>query len=382
MSTAHIVDDMYQGAVPALLPFLVAERHYSYAAVSGLVLAATIFSSVAQPFFGWWADRRSGRWLIWTGMFTAGLGIACSGLWPSYLLTWLALAVSGIGLAAFHPAATRAARQAAGNSTQAMGVFAVGGNIGYAVGPLLVTPVLLLLGLRGTALLVLPAAVMALILYKWLAVVLDGPTDRPRPDLLPTGADNWPAFAWLIGAVLSRSMLFFGVSTFLALYFISAFDASPSVAAAALSTFLLAGIAGTLAGGALADRAGKVVSVRIGFALTVPALLGLVLAPNTEIALLCVVLLGITVYLPFSVFVVLGQDYLPQRIGTASGVTVGLAVTAGGLVSPLLGMLADRTSLHTALVVMVVFPLLGLLLSLKLSNPALASTGSPERRQP
>lgn len=382
MSAAHVVDDFYQGVVPALLPFLVAERHYSYAAVSGLVLAATIFSSVAQPFFGWWADRRSGRWLIWTGMSAAGIGIAVSGLSSTYLLTWLALAVSGIGIAAFHPEAARAARQAAGNSTQAMSVFAVGGNIGYAVGPLIATPAILLLGLRGTALLVLPAAVMAVILITRLTPVLDGTADQPRARSLPEGEDDWTAFAWLIGVVIARSVLFFGISTFLALYFIQALDASHTVAAAALSTFLLSGIIGTLLGGTIADRTSKLLVIRIGFALTVPALLGLLLAPNATFALLCVTLLGITVYLPFSVFVMLGQDYLPRRIGTASGVTVGLAVSAGGLVSPLLGMLADRTSLHTALAVMLAFPVFGLLLSVKLSNPALYQTGSPEPLQP
>ncbi len=370
MSSAHIVDDIYQGVVPALLPFFVAERHYSYAAVSGLVLGATIFSSVAQPFFGWWADRRSRRWLIWVGMTMAGVGIALSGISSTYLLTWLALAVSGIGVAAFHPEAARAARQAAGNSTSAMSIFAVGGNVGYAVGPLFATPIIIAFGLHGTALLVLPAAVMAIILITTLTPILDGPADRPRARLQLTGEDDWIAFSWLTAVVIARSILFFGITTFLALYFIKAFAASHTTAAAALSIFLVAGIVGTLVGGMLADRHGKLLSIRIGFGLALPALLGLLIAPNAGAALISVAVLGISLYMPFSVFVMLGQDYLPQRIGTASGVTVGLAVSAGGLASPLLGVLADQTSLHTALTVLLVLPPLGLLLSLKLHDPA------------
>jgi MFS transporter, FSR family, fosmidomycin resistance protein len=70
--------------------------------------------------------------------------------------------------------------------------------------------------------------------------------------------------------------------------------------------------------------------------------------------------------------VMLGQDYLPRRIGTASGVTVGLAVSAGGLITPLLGTLADHTDLRTALAVLVALPVLALALSLKLHEP-----GSP-----
>src|SRR5665811_1642580 len=105
ISSAHVVDDAYQGVVPALLPFLVAERHYSYAAVSGLTLAATLLSSVAQPLFGWWTDRRPRRWMIPAGILTAATGVASVGLSSSYLLTWLVIALSGLGIAAFHPEA-------------------------------------------------------------------------------------------------------------------------------------------------------------------------------------------------------------------------------------------------------------------------------------
>jgi MFS transporter, FSR family, fosmidomycin resistance protein len=372
IASAHVVDDIYQGVVPAMLPFLVAERHYSYAAVAGLVLAGTIFSSVAQPFFGWWADRRSRRWLVGTGVLTAGVGVALSGLTTAYLLTWLALAVSGLGVAAFHPEAARAARQAAGNSTRAMSVFAVGGNVGYALGPIIATPVLVAFGLRGTVLLVFPAAAMAIALLMRLTSVLDGSPGRPRTRSMPSGEDDWRSFSWLTSIVMSRSVLFFGITTFLALYFAHDLGANRSVAAAALTVFLVAGIVGTLLGGMLADRTSKLVSIRLGFALMLPALVGFLLTSNVALALVFVALAGLAAYLPFSVFVMLGQDYLPRRIGTASGVTVGLAVSAGGLITPLLGTLADHTDLRTALAVLVVLPVLALALSLKLHEP-----GSP-----
>ena len=116
MSMAHVVDDLYQGIVPALLPFLVIERQYSYAAVAGLTLAATVLSSVVQPLFGWWSDRKPRRWLIPTGMATAALGVGFAGVFPSYAATWFVIAVSGLGIAAFHPSAASAARRAASAS--------------------------------------------------------------------------------------------------------------------------------------------------------------------------------------------------------------------------------------------------------------------------
>src|SRR5580692_3762096 len=147
LAATHTVDDLYQGAVPPLLPFLALDRHYTYAGLTGLTLAATFLSSAVQPGFGVLTDRQRRGWLIAAGLLVAGLGVGVSGLGDRYLITWLAIAVSGVGVAAYHPEATRTARGIAGDSTQAMSWFSVGGTAGLALGPLVVTPVLLLTGL-------------------------------------------------------------------------------------------------------------------------------------------------------------------------------------------------------------------------------------------
>src|SRR5580693_9037087 len=157
LAATHTVDDLYQGAVPALLPFLAIERHYTYVGLTGITLAATFLSSAVQPAFGVITDKRRMGWLIAAGLLVAGIGVGLSGLGDSYAITWLAIALSGVGVAAYHPEATRTARGVAGNSTQAMSWFSVGGNLGIALGPVLVTPVLLVTELRGTPLLVIPA---------------------------------------------------------------------------------------------------------------------------------------------------------------------------------------------------------------------------------
>jgi len=381
ISSAHVVDDAYQGVVPALLPFLVAERHYSYAAVSGLTLAATLLSSVAQPLFGWWTDRRPRRWLIPAGILTAATGVASVGLFSSYLLTWLVIALSGLGIAAFHPEAARAARQAAGNSNRAMSVFALGGNAGFALGSLITAPVLLLAGLRGTVLLIVPALVMVVILVRRLTAILDRPRQR-RTAVLPAGVDDWPAFLRLTSVVVVRAVLFFGLTSFLALYFIHELGASPGVGGASLTLFLIAGGIGTLLGGWVADRHGRLTSIRLGFVLTAPAMAGLVLSTSLPLVLVFVALTGIGTFMPFSVFVILSQDYLPNRIGTASGVTIGLAVSIGGLFSPLLGWLADSTSLRFTLSTLIALPILALLLSALMHEPVTAAPSAQEETYP
>lgn len=369
MSSAHLVDDFYQGVVPALLPFLVLQRGYSYTAVAGLTLAATLFSSVAQPAFGWWTDRRPRPWLVGVGILVAGGGIFFSGLLSSYAMTWVVIALSGIGIAAFHPEAARNARKAAGESNQAMSIFALGGNVGFALGALIATPVLLWLGLRGTMLLAVPAVAMVIFLALRMTTVIDGVPGHRIVSRLPSGRDDWGAFLRLTFVVVVRAMVFFAMSSFIALYFIHDLGRSEAFGGAALTAFLGAGACGTLIGGWMGDRFGRILTMRLGLALMVPLMLGFVLADNPWVALGFIVLAGVATYLPFSVMVMLGQDYLPNRIGTASGVTVGLAVSIGGLAVPFVGWLGDTHGLRMALAVLVILPVIALIGAFFLREP-------------
>ncbi|HEY3687407.1 MAG TPA: MFS transporter [Streptosporangiaceae bacterium] len=369
LTGTHIVDDFYQGAVPAILPFLVLERQYSYAAATGITLAATFLSSLVQPAFGVLTDRHRMRWLVGVGLLVAGIGIGLAGLTHSYALTWLAVAVSGIGVAAYHPEATRSAREAAGWSAQGMSLFAVGGNGGIAIAPVVVTPILAATGLGGTPLLVIPAAAMALALAVLARRARTANAARPKAAVPEeTRTDDWRRFGWLTGVVICRSVAYFGVSTFIALYLIRNFGASKAIGSAALTTFMAVGACGTVIGGGLADRIGRLPTVRIGYALAVPGILALLFAPSVPVVFAGAVLAGLGLYVPFAVHTTLGQEYLPNRLGTASGVTIGLAVSVGGMLAPVLGWLADSHGIRAVLVVLLAPPLLALLLSTRLRD--------------
>ena len=365
LTASHLIDDLYQGAVPALVALMVLARGYSYTAATGLTLAATVLSSVAQPAFGLLTDRRPMRWLLPTGLALAGIGIGLAGMSDDYALTWAAIALSGLGVAAYHPEASRAARGAAGGTAVGMSWFALGGNIGFAVGPTATTAVLLAAGLGGTPLLAVPAVAAAAV----LAFGRSAPRARSSAPAERVGTSRWRPFLWLTGAVIARSVVFFGASSLIALYLRQRFGADPATASSALTVLLGVGAAATLVGGRLADRLGRVRTIRAGHALAVPALVGLVAALSLPLAFLATALLGIALYVPFSVQVTLGQDYLPDRVGTASGVTLGLAVSAGGLLAPALGALADHTDLGTALAVLTVAPLAALFVTTRLPEP-------------
>ncbi|MEU0817371.1 MFS transporter [Streptomyces mirabilis] len=368
LSVGHACVDIYQGAVASLVPFFVAERAYSYAAVSGIVLAASVLSSVAQPVFGLLTDRWAMPWILPVSTVLGGLGIALSGLSGSYPLTLVFVAVSGVGVAAYHPESARVARLVSEGSHTAMGWFSVGGNLGFAAAPLMVTAVVASGGLRLSPLLVLPALAGGLLCLPALRALrrktaLDGSRTTAA-----VGTDDKASFLKLSLAVVFRSVVFVGLSTFISLYARQRTGGGTAAGTAALFVLYIGGALGSVLGGSLANRWDRVTVARWSYLLTIPAVAGTVFVPGPAFYLF-VALTSAGLYIPFSLQVTLGQDYLPTRVGTAGGITLGLTVSIGGLVSPLIGTVADATSLRTALTPLVLMPALSWLLFRTLPEP-------------
>jgi FSR family fosmidomycin resistance protein-like MFS transporter len=367
LALGHMMVDSCQGAVPALLPFLVSQRGYSYAAASGLVLAATVSSSVIQPFFGHFSDRRSLAWLLAVGPVVAAVGIALVGITHTYAVTFLAVVLSGLGVAAYHPEASRFANYVSGpKRASGMSLFSLGGNVGVALGPVLITPLVLGLGLSGTLFMAVPGAIVALVVLTNLPhLVAFRPAHANDPANIGSPDDDWSGFTRLAGVIAFRTFVYFGLITFVPLYYTGALDASKTAANTALTVMLIGGAFGTLIGGPLADRFGRR-AVLFGSMTLLPPLILLfheLLPPASTIELFFI---GAAVIATFSVTVVMGQEYLPGRIGTASGVTLGLSIGLGGLGAPLLGLVADKWGLNTTLYVLAVLPLGALALTFTL----------------
>jgi MFS transporter, FSR family, fosmidomycin resistance protein len=365
-ASAHAVDDLYQGLVPASVPYFVLERHFSYAAASGLALAATVGSAVPQLFVGWIADRRGVGWLSPLGLAVAATGFGLAGVAPTYLTVWLCLLLSGLGVAMFHPPAGRDARVEARQSATAMSYFAAGGSVGFFLGPTLATPVLDTWGLNATALFIPPGLLMGYVLFRHQRRL----HARGRTRTRGTGVDRPRMFALLIAVEVIRSSVSFGVNTFVALYWIRHLGASSALGGTALALELGGGVLGTLLGGRIGDRIGLVRTVQLGNTLLVPALVALLLCRDQYAALPLIFIVGLVTNIPFAVLIKLGQDYLPTRPGTAAGVTLGLAVSAGGLFMPVLGAVADHHGPQGAFVVIAVIPVIAVALSSRLAEPS------------
>ncbi|MFJ6611060.1 MFS transporter [Streptomyces sp. NPDC091289] len=375
LSVGHACVDVYQGSVAALVPFFIAERSYTLAVASGIVLAASLLSSVAQPVFGVLTDRWAMPWLLPVSTLLGGVGIALSGLSGSYPLTLAFVALSGIGVAAYHPESARVARIAAGGSHRAMGWFSMGGTIGFALAPLMVAAAMTAGGLRWTPLLVLPALAGAALCLPVVRVLQQRQAAGPGTTV-PTGSDDVASFVKLSLAVVFRSIAFIGLSTFIALYVRQRLGGGTAVGTAALTVLYLGSTVGSVLGGSLAARWDRVAIARWSYLITAVAVAGVVWVPGPAVYLF-VALTSAGLYVPFSLQVTLGQDYLPSRVGTASGITLGLTVSIGGLASPAIGRLADATSLRTALAPLVLMPLLSWLFFRGLPEPGVPRAELP-----
>jgi FSR family fosmidomycin resistance protein-like MFS transporter len=375
LAGGHLSADFCQGVVPAMLPALVQERHLSYALAGGLILGQTVSSSVVQPLFGRLTDRRALPWLMPCGLVGAGAALAAASQLPAYGLIWLAVAVSGLGIAAFHPEGARYARYASGErQATGMSLFSLGGNLGFALGPLVTTPLLLALGLDGGWLVgLLPAAMGLALLCAHGRLPTGGEAGSSHNSHRAFGGDRWGAFVRLTLAVVGRAIVFYGLNTFVPLYWIAVLGQARATGGYALTLLLLCGAVGTLLGGRLADRFPRRAVIAAGLLLAGPLVLALARVSNPALATAVLAAVGIVLFLPTSAQVVLGQDYLPNHLGTASGVTLGLAVSVGGIAAPALGAIGDHAGLRSALLLLALLPLL---------SAALVFTLPRERAQP
>lgn len=300
------------------------------------------------------------------------VGVAVSGLAPTYAGIFIAIALSGLGISAFHPEAARRVRYLSGSrQATTMSLFTLGGMVGFALGPLLITPTLMVFGTRGALVLTIPVLVMAGIIMANLhrLAAVEPHKSGVKGQVVVGGEERWSDFVRLTVVVVLRSVAFFGLNTFLPLYWTANLHGTKAGGGMALTALALSVAVGTLIGGRLADRYGRKTVIAGSLGAFVPLLLAF-LNSRIFVAALMLLPVGIAVAAANSVVVVMGQDYLPNRVGLAAGVTLGLSMTIGGMLTPVLGAIADRHGLSTAMFLVALVPSLAFAMSLTLHETA------------
>src|SRR5437763_2173161 len=306
-------------------------------------------------------------WLLPTGVAVAGVGIALAADAPSYWLVLLLVLVAGVGSAAYHPEGSKFAGFVSGRKrASGMAWFSVGGNLGFGLGPIATTALVAAFGLRGGLLIAVPCLAVALALLT-ARTYLRGFVPAASEAHARAGEDDPFAMKVLLGVIALRSVAWFGLITFVPLWEVS-LGHSKSLGNHLLALMLFAGGTGTLLLGPLADRLGRRTVLLGSVAATGPLVLVFVLVGGIPGAV-ALALIGACVVGTFGVTMVMGQEYMPRRVGTASGLVIGLSVGLGGVAAVALRRLADASSLRTALFVAAAAPFLAILLAVLLPSP-------------
>ncbi|MDI7258842.1 MAG: MFS transporter [Thermodesulfobacteriota bacterium] len=373
LSTAHFVTDLNQGALPALLPFFKEAFQLSYTTAGTILLLANLTSSIIQPVFGHLSDKRPIGWLLPLSPFIACLGISITGLAPHYLLLLICVIVAGIGVASFHPEGFKTAHFFTGKKrATGMSFFAVGGNMGIALGPVWALLLVTSFGLHGTLGMIVPGILMGIILFFNISMLTSpiqtAHKEAQKEEKKPLSKAQKVSFFLLVVVATIRAWTHLGLATYIPFYYINYLKGNPLYAGKLVSTFLITGALGTLIGAPLADRWGHKKFLLITLLLSSPFLL-LSYYSSGFMTFIFLGISGIALISSFALSTVMAQTLLPQHLGMASGIMVGFTISAGGIGVTLLGMIADIWGVPMALKIILVLPLAAFLLGLFVKYP-------------
>lgn len=368
----HCINDFGQGSLAALIPFFIANFGLNYYQSASIIFCNTIVASIAQPILGYVADRWRVPWFIPVGFSITLISISAIALATSYEMILALSLIAGLGAALFHPEAALLVNRMQSNELgNAMGRFAVGGSAGFALGPLLAGGVYVF---GGQFLWLFTAiALIGVLLYVY-AFTGSAATDvigesKSSAKSTNTGANDWVSFGKLFFVIASRSILFSVLSIFIPILYITVINGEASASSLALTMYFAMGAVLTYMGGALSDKLGFLKTVRLGNLIFLPSVLVFIFVPNIWGFFGAMIPMAFGVFSQYGPITVLGQKYLAKNAGFASGITLGLGITLGGLVAPYVGHLADIYDVQTALMTLIPVGLMGLLMSLWLKEP-------------
>ena len=368
----HCINDFGQGSLAALIPFFIANFGLNYYQSATIIFCNTVVASIAQPALGYVADRWRVPWFIPVGFSITLVSISAIALATSYEMILALSLIAGLGAALFHPEAALLVNRMQSNELgNAMGRFAVGGSAGFALGPLLAGGVYVF---GAHFLWVFTAiALIGVLLYVY-AFTGSAATDvvgesKSSAKSTNTGANDWVSFGKLFFVIASRSILFSVLSIFIPILYITVINGEASASSLALTMYFAMGAVLTYMGGALSDKLGFLKTVRLGNLIFLPSVLVFIFVPNIWGFFGAMIPMAFGVFSQYGPITVLGQKYLAKNAGFASGITLGLGITLGGLVAPYIGHLADIYDVQTALMTLIPVGLMGLLMSLWLKEP-------------
>ena len=373
LSLGHMVTDFVPGSILVIMTHMKNIMNLNYTQTTIIYLIIELTSSFAQPIFGAIIDKKNKiPWLMPVGILLAICAISLVGFISNYHLLLFMIFIAGIGVAAFHPQASKATYLLSEKSQQvsAMSIFSIGGAAGMGIAPILVAWFISIANLKGTLLFLIPGILMILLLSPILAKFkqITDPKEETNSNqeadhIQEKGRIKKKTIVFLLIFVILRSWIQAGILNFIPLYYIDYLGESTIYGSKLLTCFLIAGAIGMLIAGPLADRHGlkKVLVYSMLPSIPFTYLLfnigghwGVIFSILDGAVLLCTV--GVTV--------VFGQRILSNNIGLASSLMIGVGSGIGAFGATILGYIADVWGIFSSLKILTILPIIALCLVL------------------
>lgn len=360
----HLVVDLSQNILPVILPIQKAAFGLSYSQAGLVATLLNLTSSMIQPIFGFISDRWKTDWFIALGILWTALLMGLSGLAPSYPLLLLSVTLAGFGTAAFHPRASMTVNYLSGGRRGlGMAIYTLGGNLGFALGPVFTAFLVLRWGIGSTAWLLALGLPLSLILYRFRGdMAISIPPRTSKMGRIGWSQIPWAEMGGLTLVVALRSWAYQGFIVYLPLLLQNK-GMDLSLGSRLLFVFLLSGAIAGLLGGHLSDRWGRK-KVIAGSLLLFSPLMLLALKTSGFWVPLFLALSGAMLLAGFSVIIVFAQEMMPGNVGLASGLMLGLAFGTGGIGVFFSGLMADTIGLERSMTLLALMPLIAGLLAL------------------
>jgi MFS transporter, FSR family, fosmidomycin resistance protein len=366
LSFAHLINDIYAPVLMAIQPVLIATLGYSYFEAALLPAMHSIISSLLQPAFGYLSDRRGLKIRVSVSILLSGSGVAALGiLQDRFMMMILCVAISAVGHASFHPGAlcNVNAISSSGNRGRLTSLFVVGGNLGFALGPILAGVVLASGGIPSLTWLIIPAIAGALIIH--IRKESQECVHTQKPDNF--GEENWRPVILLFTGSSLRSWVTFGSMTFLPTFLV--LEGYPLLTATTMVTLmLLAGVTGQISGGIMSDRVGRKTVVVVTTLAAVPAFAAILVTTGAWL-MISLMVFGFFLWSSFAVTIAMSHELMPSRVGLISGLFLGVAMGAGGIGVSISGIIADHAGLPATLAIFPIITLLAALVFLLVKTP-------------
>jgi FSR family fosmidomycin resistance protein-like MFS transporter len=362
----HVWVDASQAILPVALVKLKDLFALSYFQVGFIMAVLNLTSSVIQPAFGYISDRFSTGWFVPVGILWTALAMGLLGWSANYPIAVLLVGLAGLGTAAFHPRAMMDVYFVSGSRLGfGAAVFTTGGNLGFALGPVVGSFLVLGFGLHATLGLLAPAVLLCLIIFFYRGDFLrsEPPVGKKSSKDFNRALQNIPLGSLLAVCLIVtlRSWVYVSFLTYLPMFFQSQ-GIQLKTGSLMLTVFLVGGAVAGLYGGHLSDRFGRKRVIMVSM-LIYPILASLMILCKGGWIWLLAGASGAALLASFAVTIVVAQELMPQFVGLASGLILGLGFGTGGLGTAISGLLADTLGLYAVMWILALVPALGAFLA-------------------